>query len=122
MTPDQALPGLRAERRRKWLVYAFAAFWLLLGIVRLWDGGDTESIVLGVSYLAIAVVWFIRAPTIARQWSPPRSGAKPAEWEATSEKDELPRWFSPDNPPGWYRNPANGEPRYWSNNGWRRCG
>jgi hypothetical protein len=117
------IPRLRREGK-KWLIRAFAAVSVLLGVYRLASGGDVESILLGAIYVVLGVVWFVRAPRMAEErafaaggWS---GSGRPEEW-AIGKRDDFPRWFSPDNPPGWYRDPRTGEPAYWSQQGWRNA-
>ena len=78
----------------------------------------------GALWLATSVAWMLlalfrnntsRAQVRRRQRLEAKYGSRPIP----PQPDNLPRWFSPDNPPGWYLNPATGEPAYWSEIGWR---
>jgi hypothetical protein len=102
--------------------YGAAALFLLLGVFRLViagiDGDLTEAL-LGVGYLIAAVLLFFRIPDRAIERSRKRMKAKYAGRAIPPPHDSPPRWSSPDNPPGWYLNPATGAPGYWTELGWR---
>jgi hypothetical protein len=84
----------------------FGVIWLAFAVV----DGRISSALLAVGYLIVAVLRFLGIPEQNRDRSRQRLAPRPAN---------LPRWFSPDNPPGWYLNPASNEPAYWSELGWR---
>jgi len=79
----------------------------------------------GTLWLVMSVAWLLlaffrnesqqRAQERRRQRLEAKYGSRPIP----PQPDNLPRWFSPDNPPGWYLNPATDEPAYWSEIGWR---
>ena len=78
----------------------------------------------GTFWLFVSVAWmllaffrnnYLRAQVRRRQ----RLEAKHESRPIPVQPDSLPRWFSPDHPPGWYLNPATNEPAYWSEIGWR---
>lgn len=79
----------------------------------------------GAFWLVISVAWMLHAifrnNTLRMHERRRRQlETKYASRPIPAQPDSLPRWFSPDQPPGWYLNPATDEPAYWSEIGWRR--
>jgi hypothetical protein len=78
----------------------------------------------GAFWLAMSVAWtllaFFRNNTLrGQERRRQRLEAKYASRPTPAQPEHPPRWCSPDNPPGWYLNPATNEPAYWSEIGWR---
>ena len=99
-----------------------AAGLLLLGICWLAFAavdGRVGSALRAVGYLIAAVLRFFGIPEQNRKRSRQRLEARYATQAIPLQPADPPRWFSPDNPPGWYLNPASNEPAYWSELGWR---
>jgi hypothetical protein len=103
--------------------YGAAGVFLFLGVSWLVTAGvdwEVKSAVVGVLCLTTAVLHFFRVPDRAQERWKRRLEAKYGELGPIARQpDNLPLWFSPDNPPGWYRNPATEAPEYWSELGWR---
>jgi len=99
---------------------ALSAAWAVLGVWALAEakyGTGTLWLVMSVAWLLLA---FFRDNIPQRaQERQQRLEAKFASRPIPAQPDNLPRWFGPDNPPGWYLNPATNEPAYWSEIGWR---
>jgi hypothetical protein len=83
-------------------------------------GGNIFLALVGVGYLVNAALYFFGFRDRANERRQARLEAKYGGRPIPAQPDDLPHWFSPDNPPGWYLNPASGEPAYWSELGWRR--
>jgi hypothetical protein len=94
-----------------------------LGIWALADGRYGP----GAYYMVAAAVWALFAVFVNTL----RARRRPGEERRRKRLEErygsrpIPpppahplRWSSPDNPPGWYLNPATKEPGYWSELGW----
>jgi hypothetical protein len=78
----------------------------------------------GTFWFVMSVAWMLNAlfrnnTLRAQERRRQRVEAKYASRPIPAQPDNLSRWFSPDNPPGWYLNPATNEPAYWSEIGWR---
>jgi hypothetical protein len=78
----------------------------------------------GTFWLVMSVAWMLlalfRNNTLrAQERRQQRLEAKYASRPTPGQPNHPPRWCSPDNPPGWYLNPATNEPAYWSEIGWR---
>ena len=79
---------------------------------------------IGTFWLVMSIAWLLLAffrnniPQQAQERRQ-RLEARYASRPIPAQPDNLPRWFGPDNPPGWYLNPATSEPAYWSEIGWR---
>jgi hypothetical protein len=109
---------MKGALRRHGAAAAFlllAVIWLAFAVV----DGRISSALLAVGYLIVAVLRFLGIPEQNRDRSRQRLEAKYATQVIPPRPANLPRWFSPDNPPGWYLNPASNEPAYWSELGWR---
>jgi hypothetical protein len=104
-----------ARRGDAWLFLAVGLCFLVAGA----RTGDLFSVVLGVLSLINAAIRFLGVHDRARERRQERLEARYAGRRIPPRPDEVPRWFSPDNPPGWYLDPASNEPAYWSELGWR---
>jgi hypothetical protein len=93
----------------------FGICWLAFAAI----DGRVGSALLAVGYLIAAVLRFFGIPEQNRERSRQRLEAKYATQAIPPQPASPPRWFSPDNPPGWYLDPASNEPAYWSELGWR---
>jgi hypothetical protein len=98
-----------------WFFLLFGVGFLVTAVVL----GGTFGYIIGVLNLVNAGLRFSGIQDRGLERRRERLEAKCAAQVIPPQPDDLPRWFSPDNPPGWYVNPATDEPAYWSELGWR---
>lgn len=112
----------RGRKKRSLRGNGPAVAFLLFGVCILVMAAIVGSItlaILGVGYLINAVQRFFGVGDRAQERRRKRLEARYATQAIPTQPESPPRWFSPDNPPGWYLHPVTDELAYWSELGWR---